>query len=352
MDLLWEESPCEVILFRWIQFLQEETKDVLNLSSPLILNPKMFARRNTSRSSILSSNSDNPSRTIDPRAIQDVTSCWVLLDTILDFDQNERERVFQTNRYTCGVCFCEKFGSDCISFPKCEHVFCSECIAAYFKVQIESGSVKALTCPDTKCDSPALPSQVKNLVSSDLFTKYDRYLLQSSLDEMSDIVYCPRPFCQSPVILEKETTMGVCLVCRFAFCSLCKLTFHGVSPCVFRPEEVKKLKTDYENATAAEKVFLERRYGKNRIRQMIDELISEEWLEDNSKVCPQCRAHIQKTDGCNKMTCTKCRTNFCWLCGKILSCHDPYAHFNMYSSSCFNRLFEGVDLDDEGDEEW
>ena len=70
---------------------------------------------------------------------------------------------------------------------------------------------------------------------------------------MSDIVNCPRPSCQSPVILEQDRTIGVCQVCRFAFCSLCKLTFHSVSPCVFRPNEIRKLKMEFGNATEAEK---------------------------------------------------------------------------------------------------
>ena len=332
MDTLWEESPYEVILFRWIQFLQDETLDTLNISSPLVLTKMKFA-------------SNDPG--FDSRAVQDVPSSAALLDTILDFDQQERERVFRISHYCCGVCFCEKTGSACIAFPKCEHVFCTECISEYFKVQIESGSVKALNCPETKCESQALPSQVKNLVSPDLFAKYDKYLLQSGLDEMSDIVYCPRPSCQSPVILEQDTTMGVCQVCRFAFCSLCKFTFHGVSPCVFKPNEVRRLKMEYENATEAEKLFLERRYGKNRIRRMIDEFISEEWLVDNSKTCPRCNAHIQKSEGCNKMHCSKCHTNFCWLCGKILDPKHPYLHFNILNSSCFNKLFEGVEEDSD-----
>ncbi len=34
--------------------------------------------------------------------------------------------------------------------------------------------------------------QVKELVTPELFARYDRLLLQSSLDTMSDVLYCPR----------------------------------------------------------------------------------------------------------------------------------------------------------------
>lgn len=33
------------------------------------------------------------------------------------------------------------------------------------------------------------------------------------------------------------------------------------------------------------------------------------------QVCPQCEAHIEKISGCNHMTCSECKTQFCYLCG-------------------------------------
>lgn len=64
-----------------------------------------------------------------------------------------------------------------------------------------------------------------------MFARYDRLLLQSSLDLMADVVYCPRPGCQTPVMQEPGCTMGICSRCNYAFCTLCKMTYHGVSPC-------------------------------------------------------------------------------------------------------------------------
>lgn len=46
------------------------------------------------------------------------------------------------------------------------------------------------------------------------------------------------------------------------------------------------------------------------------------------------------------MTCVKCQTYFCWLCLGILSKADPYSHFNSKTSNCFERLFEGIDQND------
>ncbi len=194
----------------------------------------------------------------DPRAIQDIASQDLLLPTILEHNKLQEDYEFKTTLFTCQVCFMEKLGALCLSFLNCDHVFCKECMKGYFEVQIEDGSVKALTCPSDKCESQAHPSQVsthtthrharthaqtrtrtlhthtralaphthththqlavarlcchgtgssrscrcsnkpivcfqvKELVSPELFARYDRLLLQSSLDTMSDVIYCPR----------------------------------------------------------------------------------------------------------------------------------------------------------------
>lgn len=74
-------------------------------------------------------------------------------------------------------------------------------------------------------------SQVKQLVDEELFARYDRLLLQSSLDLMADVVYCPRQSCGTAVMVEPDTTMGICSACQYAFCTLCKLGYHGLSHC-------------------------------------------------------------------------------------------------------------------------
>ena len=47
-------------------------------------------------------------------------------------------------------------------------------------------------------------------------------------------------------------------------------------------------------------------------------------MQETSKRCPACGMAIQKSAGCNKMTCGNCGAFFCWRCNKEV---DGYDHF-------------------------
>jgi len=71
--------------------------------------------------------------------------------------------------------------------------------------------------------------KVKSLVSSELYDRYDRLLLQHYLDTMPDVVYCPRPGCQCAVLT--DDSMATCSNCSYVFCIYCRMAYHGISPC-------------------------------------------------------------------------------------------------------------------------
>ncbi|XP_073507347.1 E3 ubiquitin-protein ligase RNF14 [Phyllobates terribilis] len=348
LDELWEENRGCVVLFPWIQFLKEETLDLLNIKSPYEIELSSNGLQNwmqppekTPADGVLLERGS-----FDKRAIQDVQSVSALVKYILVFSEAQEKKVFDSKPFLCNICFMEKLGSECTHFKDCQHVYCNSCLKDYFEIQIKDGQVHALNCPEPKCKSVATPAQVKNLVEDQLFSRYDRLLLQSSLDLMADVVYCPRPGCQTPVMQEPEDTMGICSACQYAFCILCKMTFHGLSSCKVTAEKLISLRQDYLAADDEGKKFLEKRYGKRVIQKAVEEMESMDWLEQNSKCCPRCGTHIQKIDGCNKMTCTGCKLYFCWLCMSTLSRGNPYKHYNDSASECFNQLFLGLEIED------
>ena len=80
-------------------------------------------------------------------------------------------------------------------------------------------------------------------------------------------------------------------------------------------------------------------------KRLEEEHASENYVKKECKSCPNCKANIQKIEGCNHMICTKCQVDFCWLCLTILpkkeNPNDEQEHF--VTSEC--KLFH-YDLDD------
>ncbi|XP_040261858.1 E3 ubiquitin-protein ligase RNF14-like [Bufo bufo] len=321
LDDLWEENWGCVVLFPWIQFLKEETLDYLNIKSPFEIN----LCSDGLQSCIQSEKTCADGVLLDKRAIQDVQSVPALVKYILDFNEIQQKKAFDSKPYLCNICFMEKLGSECTHFKDCQHVYCNSCLKDYFEIQIKDGQVHALNCPELKCTSVATPAQVKDLVGEQLFSRYDRLLLKSSLDLMVDVVYCPRPSCQTPVMQEPDGKMGICSVCQYAFCVYCKKAFHGVSPCIVNAARLAELVKEYLAADWKKKTELRKIYG--QLKNPIEEIKSKEWLGENSKPCPSCKAPIEKLAGCNKINCIECKQNFCWLCLKVLPQENPYDHF-------------------------
>ncbi|XP_066447330.1 E3 ubiquitin-protein ligase RNF14-like isoform X2 [Eleutherodactylus coqui] len=337
LDDLWEENSGCVVIFPWIQFLKEETLDYLNIKSPYEIDVSSNGLQSWMQTTekTCEDGVSLEKAPYDKRAIQDVQSVPALVRCILDFNEAQQKKVFDSKLFLCNICFMEKLGSECTHFKACEHVYCNYCLKDYFEIQIKDGQVHALNCPEPKCPSVATPAQVKDLVGEQLFSRYDRLLLQSSLDLMADIAYCPRLTCQTPVLKEQKSAMCICSACQYAFCIYCKRAFHGISYCRVTPAQLIELAREYLDADKKGKIELEKRYGP--LKKIAEDIQNKEWIQENSKPCPSCKAPIEKIEGCNKMTCSGCKQNFCWLCLKVLSQENPYQHFDD-PTECFNRL--------------
>ena len=114
-----------------------------------------------------------------------------------------------------------------------------------------------------------------------------------------NIQLCPFPDCES--YAEKGKNKYVkCKQNNHQFCFNCLKNWHGNEKC--------KIDTD--------KSF-------------------ENW-KDSSKVkrCPNCKYFIEKTQGCNHMTCIYCKYQFCWLC---MQKYDS-EHFGP-TSNCFGLQY-------------
>ena len=78
-----------------------------------------------------------------------------------NYDVEQKQRDFDKESFSCGVCFEDKLGRKCTQFVECGHVFCKDCMAEYFRVQIREGQVNALNCPNSDCETQASHHQVR-----------------------------------------------------------------------------------------------------------------------------------------------------------------------------------------------
>lgn len=324
-------------------------------------------------------------------------------ETLAAADRHAKKQHFDSEMFQCGICLMEKPGSESVQFESCHHVFCRKCLAGYFKSNIKSGSIDKIHCPDVKCTElfvkkmmSELDEQIDHLTTQDLAKFEKRYFTTPVNHEMlSSIVeddvlvnryedlfkkehfdrymrafpqrvaICPEKTCKTPFLRENDDEkLAICPRCHFAFCVVCLHSWHGnanscrsvVSTRI--PAEDLQLWIDNEDPESLTRKNLAFRYGRRAMELAVEEYQSDQLFEqlvqsNESDIvrCPGCSLPIQRSDGCNKMTCSRCLTMFCNICGTILSKQDPYAHFNDPACDCYGRLFEGMKVSVNGVEE-
>lgn len=206
------------------------------------------------------------------------------------------------------------------------------------RMHVKEGSVFQLVCPGTKCKASIPPYVLKRLLTKEQFERWDRLLLQKTLDSISDIVFCPR--CVIGCV-EDENNNAQCPECSFIFCSFCKGPWHPGKQCL-TPEQKIHLRKVWTQDLAFMLCSLfsapESRHvilwfywisclqasGRMTEREVAQEMRNIRELYKDVRLCPKCRMGIAKTEWCNKMTCTNCGQYFCFACGKAI---NGYEHF-------------------------
>ena len=124
------------------------------------------------------------------------------------------------------------------------------------------------------------------LVDGELYDRYERLLLQGTLDMMKDVAFCPRPDCGTAVIVNKEDEkeIGICPKCNFAFCLHCNASYHGVAPC--KTADSSTFSEEDFDATARE-MFAEDVWQKGIQNSMSRKFVN------LMKKCPHCGVPVE-----------------------------------------------------------
>ncbi|KZV77620.1 RWD-domain-containing protein [Peniophora sp. CONT] len=284
----------------------------------------------------------------------------LLAPRLSSYDNAQRSSQFSQHSYECSVCFNSRKGSRCLLLS-CGHIFCRECLEDGWKLYIAEGDISHVGCLDPTCvkeGREADEEEVRRVVTEEEVRRW-LWLRQKRVFERDpQTVHCPMALCQTPIPKPTDLVddgsgwerLRTCPACNYSFCSFCKRTWHGsLTDCPIPLSE--KVITEYLSSTegSSARKNLELRYGAKNLVKLIarwqEEKANRDYFEENSTSCPHCTVRVQKSHGCNHMTCAKCKTHFCYRCGQRLQPSNPYAHFSTPNLPCYQQLFDQSELD-------
>ena len=179
---------------------------------------------------------------------------------------------------------------------KSDHEFCKTCLADYIKQKILSNQLLEIKCPDD-CGKPLEDDETENILTEtpDLYKRFLKFKNIALLSLDPNIRWCVRAECEGYIKRDKNSNKLICGKCNQAMCFLCRNAWHEAQTC----EEAMKME----------------------FKKYIERVVVKE--------CPKCKSKIEKSEGCNHMSCSRCNYQFCWLCLKKYS-QNHYKSYNLF----------------------
>ena len=201
----------------------------------------------------------------------------------------------------CSICLEDVNENRTTSHRQCDANFCDSCFGAYIRLQITQGKW------ELECANCSL------LLSEEIIQRFlqDYPLLQEHFarllaDAYTDPLVKTCPNCCVLTRAKKEQTKHVvCSECHFDWCFSCHAPWHKGMNCKDFKRGSKLFKAWTKSTTEGAK---------------------------NARRCPKCKIFIQRLEGCDQMSCPRCRTQFCYLCGeRIVHSRILGGHWSIYS---------------------
>ena len=193
-----------------------------------------------------------------------------------------RDKVVVTR---CCICLdeCEAY----VPSDSCRHSesrFCRDCLEGYVTSQLQDrdGRLAAngvLACPFPRCKAELCPADLRDVLDADLRGELATALTLAALRKNSEFAECC--FCHTQALV--DSAQMNCPNCRRSSCTHHSVAWHTGLTCA-----------EYDT------------------RQNGD-VASRDLIEAETRRCPSCTAPIQKSYGCDHMTC-RCGFEFCFVC--------------------------------------
>ncbi|KAI9123645.1 hypothetical protein K1719_004945 [Acacia pycnantha] len=219
---------------------------------------------------------------------------------------------------TCEICF-EVVPCNETTKMECGHCFCNDCWTRYFIVNIDEGQSKHIKCMAHGCKYCCNEDVVRTLLKEencDMAEKFERFLLESYIEDNRRSKWCPStPHCGNAICVEDDDVLyEVECSCGLQFCFNCLSKPHSPCSCLMRERWDKK-----SNGAS--------------------------WLKHNTQACPNCDRLVNKSEGCNSVTCI-CGRAFWWQAGgreeMAEEVNRDQSRFTRYHEAHTNSIDKGL----------
>ncbi len=213
----------------------------------------------------------------------------------LDTDYDDYDDYVEES--TCMVCYAPSGTSRWRQSRRlcCNRGVCRECMVNMVHAKIGLEGLVYMECPNPDCDVPMSKSEIMDLLSgnNEMKEKYERMRLDvEGSDTKKACPHCSLITDYEVPSKRKKTEEDVkitCAQCRHDWCFDCQAPWHAGVTC----KQFKK----------GDKHF--HKWTKGQTTAGVA----------NCQKCPTCRVFIQRSTGCDHMTCNRCDTHFCYKCG-------------------------------------
>ncbi|CAK1602955.1 unnamed protein product [Parnassius mnemosyne] len=207
----------------------------------------------------------------------------------------------------CELCASRLPEYEMVSMLRCTHRCCRECARHYFTVQITERSIADCICP--YCKEPELENLpedawleyfahldilLKTLLNTDVHELFQRKLRDRTLARDPNFKWCVE--CSSGFFVHPKQKKLRCPECKSVSCASCRKPWssnHDGLTCEKYAEWLED--NDPERSIAA----------------------VQQHLRENGLECPRCHfKYSLSRGGCMHFTCTQCKYEFCYGCGK------------------------------------
>ncbi|OTA98764.1 hypothetical protein M426DRAFT_69150, partial [Hypoxylon sp. CI-4A] len=204
--------------------------------------------------------------------------------SIIKTQEPTHDEAIIPNKQDCSVCWSE---AEAPIRTKCQHVYCLDCFENLCLSAMKQDSTAKVCCvgDSGNCGTTLSLPELQHHLSSSTF---EELLEQSFVSYIrlhpQTLRHCPTADCESLYRVSATSKMQTCPSCLVPVCTCCHAQ-HGAMTCA-----------DYKDLSTGGYAAFER--AKKEI---------------GIKDCPVCKSSLEKTEGCNHVTC-RCGANICWIC--------------------------------------